>query len=126
MRGGSYDDRRWLVLVIGLDGLLVAGCAGAGPARELSRETLGQIVEYEQQVREASRLLQAYYRRALIEIGEDYEMDAAQRWRMTCTGHRGRGCRRSNPGRRVLGQTLSQLFGGVAEARAGSERGTRR
>lgn len=51
---------------------LIAGCAGSRPARELSRETLGQVVEYEEQVREASRLLQAYYRRSLTDIGDDY------------------------------------------------------
>src|SRR5262245_31923247 len=62
--------RRWLMLLVGL---LVAGCAGARPARELSSETLAHIVEYEQQVREASRLLQAYYRQTLSEIGDDYK-----------------------------------------------------
>jgi hypothetical protein len=62
--------RCWLVLLVGL---LVAGCAGKRPARELSRETLAHIVEYEQQVREASRLLQAYYRQTLSEVGDDYK-----------------------------------------------------
>jgi hypothetical protein len=62
--------RRWLPVLLSL---LVAGCAGTRAARELSRETLGQVVEYEQQVREASRLLQGYYRRALSDIGDDYK-----------------------------------------------------
>lgn len=63
-------QRRWLVLLFSM---LLVGCAGARPARELSRETLGQVVEYEQQVLATSRILQAYYRRALIEISEDYD-----------------------------------------------------
>ena len=62
--------RRWLVLGVAV---LVAGCAGTRPARELSRETLAHIVEYEQQVRDASRLLQGYYRQTLSEIGDDYK-----------------------------------------------------
>ena len=59
--------------LLSLLGLLVAGCAGTRPARELSRETLSQVVEYEQQVREASRLLQAHYRRVLKDVGDDYK-----------------------------------------------------
>jgi len=64
---------RCFAIFLGLLGLLVAGCAGTRPARELSRETLSQVVEYEQQVREASRLLQAYYRRVLKDVGDDYK-----------------------------------------------------
>lgn len=63
-------QQRWLTILFSV---LLVGCAGARPARELSRETLGQVVEYEQQVRETSRILQAHYRRALVEIGEDYD-----------------------------------------------------
>ena len=64
-------ERRCLAIVLVLLALLAAGCAGTSPARELSRETLGQLVEYEQQVRETSRLLQAHYRRVLKDVGED-------------------------------------------------------
>jgi hypothetical protein len=67
-------DPRCIAIVLGLLSLLAAGCAGTRPARELSRETLSQVVEYEQQVREASRLLQAYYRRVLKDVGDDYKL----------------------------------------------------
>ena len=66
-------DPRCLAIVLGLLAFLAAGCAGTKPARELSRETLGQLVEYEQLVREASRLLQANYRRVLTDVSDDYK-----------------------------------------------------
>ncbi len=62
--------RFWLVLLVVL---LLDGCVGTQPARELSRETLANLVEYEQQVRETSRLLQAYYRKTLSDLGDDYK-----------------------------------------------------
>lgn len=64
---------RCLAISCGLLGLLVAGCSGTKAARDLSRETLSHVVEYEQQVREASRVLQAHYRRVLTDVGDDYK-----------------------------------------------------
>ena len=47
-------------LLLGI--LLIAGCAGTQAARGLSRETLSHVVEYEEQVRDMSRVLAANYR----------------------------------------------------------------
>jgi hypothetical protein len=43
--------------------LLITGCAGTQAARGLSRETLAHVVEYEEQIRDMSRVLAANYRR---------------------------------------------------------------
>jgi phage shock protein A len=59
---------QWLVC---LTCVLLAGCAGSRPARELSRETLAQVVEYEDQLRGMSRVLQAHYRSVAGGLGTD-------------------------------------------------------
>jgi hypothetical protein len=59
---------RWL---IGIGCLLLASCAGSQAGRELSRETLAQLVEYEDQLRGMSRILQAHYRATIIDMGSD-------------------------------------------------------
>lgn len=49
----------------------LVGCSGSRPARELSRETLSQLVEYEDQVRDMSRVLQTHYRRTIADMQTD-------------------------------------------------------
>jgi hypothetical protein len=57
--------------LIGLACLLLAGCAGSQPSRELSRETLAQVIQYEDQLNNMSRVLQANYRVTANDMGND-------------------------------------------------------
>lgn len=51
--------------------LAVVACGGTQPARELSRETLVHVVDYEEQIREMSRILAATSRQADADYAED-------------------------------------------------------
>ncbi len=52
-------------LVLGVCGLVIGGCAATRSARNLSRETLAQVVEYEDSVHGLSRELKKYYNNEL-------------------------------------------------------------
>ncbi len=51
--------------------VLFTACAGPRAARELSRETLVQVVEYEEQLRNMSRELGAHYRKVIEDTKND-------------------------------------------------------
>src|SRR4051812_47255749 len=54
--------------------LTLAGCAGTPAARNLSRETLAQVIEYEQQIRTLSRDLQNNYKQSAV----DYDLNLSR------------------------------------------------